>query len=996
MRATKASLPGPRFVRVATLMLVVALCTSILAHVPLVRAAGAAKLVKDINTHVYAPPSYRLRSPSRVFTSGGITYFTGTDLTNDRELWRTDGTSAGTSIVRDINPGPYWSSPYKFTDLNGTLYFFATEETTGIELWRSNGTASGTYLVKDLTPGQNAGGYFFLTVFNNRLFFRDNETLYVSDGTDAGTHLLKRMDQQIQGLVVFNNALYIFTGDGYERNLWKSDGTEAGTTLLKQVGLKNGDVSFEPLPTIIDNSLYFVANKRLWRSDGSAQGTVRVRDDLVVEQLTKAGTTLFIDGGTSDFDGLWSSNGSAAGTRPIKELGLGGVYSPHSGLTLDKNGILFFSASDASVGTELWKSDGTPEGTLLVKNIQPGNGSSEPFELTLLNDTVYFIADDGTNGKELWRSDGTNAGTTKLTNATTDVSFLSVANGQLFFSLQEPFAGDQAWGLWKSNGTTAGTVRVKHFIDAGAAFPDDLDGDPQLAVLDHRFFFAAWQDYSAPLLFTSDGNANTTQPLTAANGQKLLWPHAFSALNDTMIFTAASSGTANDSAGVWRSDGTKQGTTLVKNILNVYHTLRVGNSVYIQNCANNCDSSELWKTDGTTNGTTLVATFDSRAGRAISVNNLLFFSNSIPRTGQELWRSDGTTAGTRIVKDIGVMGDGAGIGPMIAFEGKLLFSTQRGRELWISDGSEEGTQRIKSIFPYTSSFDIPGISNFTLVGNRVFFSAADREHGRELWVTDGTSNGTLLLKDINTSLDQYLQNTGSEPAALTALNGKLLFSADDGVRGRELWTSDGTPEGTTLLADLAAGPTGSMLYHTSPVKDGRVLLSIAGDRRGVELWSTDGTTGGTGKVADIAVGGGSSFPKNFTRVGESIAFTADDGIHGRELWFTSDLQPDPAPIAMSAQVKTSSDMPFSGVLQAADSNNQVLSFQIETPPTKGKITLNAATGAFSYTPLAGATGSDRFTFFADDGISDSNIATVNIDMGSQAIPNTTYIPIVVR
>ena len=71
----------------------------------------------------------------------------------------------------------------------------------------------------------------------------------------------------------------------------------------------------------------------------------------------------------------------------------------------------YFKADDGTNGVELWKSDGTASGTVMVKDINSGSGSSSPDRLTAVGNTLYFQANDGTNGYELWKSDGTASST---------------------------------------------------------------------------------------------------------------------------------------------------------------------------------------------------------------------------------------------------------------------------------------------------------------------------------------------------------------------------------------------------------------------------------------------------------------------------------------------------------------------------------------------------------------------------------------------------------
>src|SRR5439155_1018665 len=146
-----------------------------------------------------------------------------------------------------------------------------------------------------------------------------------------------------------------------------------------------------------------------WRSDGTDAGTFIPKDIYIPSEgfpkyLTAIGTTLFFE---CNYDQVWKSDGTAAGTVLVKDLGGTGPSGSATQLTTE-GGTLYFS------GFELWKTDGTASGTVMVKDINPGAGSSfDPSygAPAVMNGVLYFAADDGAHGRELWKSDGTAAGT---------------------------------------------------------------------------------------------------------------------------------------------------------------------------------------------------------------------------------------------------------------------------------------------------------------------------------------------------------------------------------------------------------------------------------------------------------------------------------------------------------------------------------------------------------------------------------------------------------
>ena len=218
-------------------------------------------------------------------------------------------------------------------------------------------------------------------------------------------------------------------------------------------------------------------------------------------------------------------------------------------------------------------------------------------------------------------------------------------------------------------------------------------------------------------------------------------------------------------------------------------------------------------------------------------------------------------AGTVLVKNIdpsdepGSYSGDSDASHLTALGERLFFSAHddaHGRELWRSDGSGTGTVLVKNIDP-TDGGEYPGgyPASLATVGDRLYFEADDDSHGRELWMSDGSRLGTALLKDI----DPGGRGSHSLPASLTAVGERLFFSATDGVHGRELWRSNGTPAGTVMVKDIdGCGSGGSLGYRVHRAVMGGRLYFAARGTAGQELWKSDGSRAGTVLVKDINTG----------------------------------------------------------------------------------------------------------------------------------------------
>ena len=299
---------------------------------------------------------------------------------------------------------------------------------------------------------------------------------------------------------------------------------------------------------------------------------------------------------------------------------------------------------------------------------------------------------------------------------------------------------------------------------------------------------------------------------------------------------------------------------------------------------------ELWRTNGQDSGTFRVADIapgsdSSNPQELLEFDGKLFFTANDGQNGAELWMSDGTEAGTAMVRDIHE-GEGYqypyGDGPLqsvprspAVLDGQLFFDAEDadfGRELWKTDGTEAGTQLVRDIFPgsYTDPYGTyPNYSkpeSLVAANGTLFFTAVTEDAGRELWKSDGSEAGTVLVRDISPGTYPYEFNgqtadlpNASNPRQLTVMNGEVYFMATTVEHGTELWKSDGTEAGTMLVKDIRAGAEDGLYdVDSMTVIGGTLLLSANDGISGTELWKSDGTTDGTELVKDIRPGSESS------------------------------------------------------------------------------------------------------------------------------------------
>ena len=438
-----------------------------------------------------------------------------------------------------------------------------------------------------------------------------------------------------------------------------------------------------------------------------------------------------------------------------------------------------------------------------------------------------------------------------------------------FFQISEDeilFTSDSSLGveLFSLNSSTM-IVELLKDINPGIS----SSNPSQFVFAGDKIFFTAYTDYDT--IWRTDGTTEGTVQIFESEG----WLGSLSSFNGDLYFTQYDSGNGSEP---WKYDISEDTTTMLKDINQGSSSSSPGNYFEFDNflyfSARTAEEGiELWRTDGSSDGTYMVKDLNEGQGSGnpynfITMNDLLFFSATDGNSGYELWKTDGTYYNTEMVIDLQ---EGASSGSPREFtvmNGELYFSgihwnesISYGRELFKTDGTEEGTIMVKDINEGT---DNSHPNNFILANDLIYFTAFNPTYGSELWVTDGTTDGTKLVKDINpgqgcSSYMDYQPTDDVCHGTSTRLmifvhnddtnESILYFGANDGSFGYELWSTQGTSDTTILVSDIAYGSSDGL---------GSCILLFDDF---YECRSTSGIS-----------------------IGSTIIFGADDGYLGHELY----------------------------------------------------------------------------------------------------------------
>lgn len=860
------------------------------------------------------------------------------------------------------DPSASGSFPSTGVSLGSRVLFSAQNEEFGEEPWSTDGTPDGTFLLRDIFPGSQSSQVHSFTIFNDRAVFVANdgsgEAFWVTDGTSEGTILVYRDPSQTRlaaPVAVQGDRFYFRSGtsqDGEE--LWVSDTTGPGTHLVKR--FKPGKVIGAMVG--VGTKIYFSATA----------------EDSAVEQT-------------------WVSDGTLEGTLPLTTARVQ-TYAPCTQLSADLGGLAIFGADSCGSSSQLWRSDGTPDGTVAIATFRATCGTSfSSHRFAVWNGRAWFGIGSPSSMAGLWSTDGTVEGTRREISdirAITDIhvirdhlAFVGVraSHTSLFFGDGSPSGtiaiADDSAGV---SGTIVNTYTLQggDFIALGSTtceLPGSTwitDGTregtqavanvPPLGILDGGYAVVAWKDPvtgTEPALYdglSSPGTLRDIEHSPESSGALIL-----GVLGNSVLFKRPLQGATaplpildlahstvellNDvsvdsyAAAVFRDRLLVRGKSAAAGYEPVLVQLETPAAESVDVCAGPCSSealpglvagqnvfyyaqsaSQLMRSGGSVGSTSPVPLGNASIQSPLTgvcLGDRLIFSATTSDAGFEPWVTDGTPLGTfRLADTVPGASPAVPISSYAAAEDRVYFVSAG--TLWMTDGTVAGTRSLGAI---TGSDVSPGVL-LSAWGHYAYFLGKDETGSRSLWRTDGTSEGTRGLGHFELV---------STPCRL---GDTFLFFGFQKSTGYELWKSDGTSEGTRLVMDIGAGTRGSLPGEraidglaasgapvNSMVTIGRHAFFSADDGiHGVELWVTDGTSEGTRVVADLWDGVAGSWPQDLHVAGTFLVYSAFTPDRGRETWIVSAC---PADFNASGFVDRDDFDDFALAFQAGDASADV-------------------------------------------------------------------------
>ena len=456
--------------------------------------------------------------------------------------------------------------------------------------------------------------------------------------------------------------------------------------------------------------------------------------------------------------------------------------------------------------------------------------------------------------------------------------------------------------------------------------------------------------------------------------------------------------TGNNALGnsLWITDGSISNTMLLKQfgVAAVIGEFTEHNGkVYFQ-ADNGINGSELWVTDGTASGTQLVKDINVGVDGSFPAyfcshtDGYLYFMAASSINDFEMWRTDGTASGTTLVLDIIPGATGSYPSNFYSFNGFIYFAgydLTNMLQLWKSDGTASGTNLFKVINPSGNSFP----NKFNKIGSNLLFTAENSNNNSELWVTDGTASGTQLVKDINNN-----SGSSSNPSNFFKIGSLMYFNANDGSTGNELWVTDGTTNGTQLKFNINAGSASS--NPNNLFYDGSNLF-LSADSTGInDLMVTDLTI--TPHKYCKVNNGGSSLPSKIFKINSDLFVVGTNSLYGEELYKIVPVITYTNPIAVDDAFSVAQNTISIGDLSLNDTGGGSINsptYTVTQPSVlTGSISLNPATGQYTFTPNSSFSGTASLSYTLCNNSGNCSSAaltfTVNSTIGiNELIKNNT-------
>ena len=787
-------------------------------------------------------------------------------VTNNSQLWVSDGTMAGTHLVRD-----QLSNPSNLAAMGGELVFSTSTDGSNTEPWVSDGTTGGTHVITNIHP-TNPGS---LTIVDEGGFGGDlvflgstattGPTVWVSDGTVNGTGVLEIPLQPgnfalFPPLVSSGGQLFFTVATANGDQLWVANSAIPGSAASPIAGsILNPNSAFM---TAFDGGVFYYSVNAggTFFTDGTGPSPTLLSSATVLAQPVQFNNELLFFGSTmANGTGLFETDGTAAGANFIGDVP---AAVTASSFTVSGSQV-FFVAGDASTGAELWVTDGTAQGTHIVEDIAPGAAGSAPTQLTAFDGGVVFTANDQTHGEQIWFSNGNPADTfflginlTHSAAASLVTSQIVQFGGKAYFIANDGAHGDQ---LWSSDGTAGGTSVVAQlsltasveqgfdftilngklfFVDAGVPWISDgtaagttqvtfgnnfLDVNSTPVVVNGLMYFEADISTGNPHLFVTDGTSAGTHDI--GGGDLAGQVPGFAVGGDNLYFT-------DGFGGLYDYDtltGVETQLAMIPQTaafgINVGGQIGVGTPGTIGN-------SSVWVTDGTAAGTVEVAQAASTTYTDYtSLGGKLYFLAYGPSSG--LWVTNGTLAGTHQISSLSIQSQ-----TLTPIGSNLFFIATQSNVTsgWIYNTTTQTAAAISA--PAVKSVPI----FVTPAGTGAFFIADDATSQGELWHT--TSTGQVV--ELTSPTNGEVQGPNAPQVSLAVSGSNLLFSGADSVHGQGLFISNGTT--TTFLAQVTNPSDFSVI-------GGSLYFQGTDATNGAELWVSNGTAAGTHRVTDTQTPG---------------------------------------------------------------------------------------------------------------------------------------------